>query len=241
MKNFFVKQFIVWFLIFIGVLVFSVFIYIIGSNQKKFFSPILLYKTILKDSSGIYVGTKVSIHGKNTGNIMKTALLPDGKVELHFTVQKKHAFSLTESSWIEIKNAGALGDRYLNLNTPDLSAKQLKKGALIPYKDSPTLLSLFTGSDQETKESIQNIIKQIEKTLGEFNTKGFGILSQSHQEELTQILKSTKNILKKIESGEGSLGALINDPSLYNRLLLLLGQRPSKNYLQDLSKKSQSK
>ena len=241
MKNFFLKQFIVWLLIVIGLIVFSVFVYIIGSNQKKLFSPIVFYKTILKDSSGIYVGTKVTIHGKNTGNVSKTILLPDGQVELHFTVQKKHAFILTESSFTEIKTAGALGDRYINVNTPDLSAKQVKRGALITYKESSDLLSLLTGKSKDTKQSVQNIMRQIDKVLVQLNKKGFGILSQSNQEDLTQILKSTKNILKKIESGEGALGALINDPALYNRLLLLLGQRPSKNYLQDLSKKSQSK
>lgn len=241
MKNFFLKQLVVWLLIAIGLIAFFIFLFVIGSNKQRFFSPVAFYKTILKDSSGIYVGTKVSIHGKNTGNISKMILLPEGEIELYFSVQKKHIFSLTESSFIEIKTAGALGDRYINVNTPDLSAKQLKKGSLIPYKKSSTLLSLLTGSGKDTKKSIQNILKQIDGVLNQLNKKGLGILSESNQKDLTQILKSTKNILQKVESGEGTLGALVNDPSLYNRLLLLLGKRPTKSYLQDLSKKSHSK
>ena len=234
------KEIIVWLIICAGLFIFSSFVYIIGSNKGGFFKPSVIYKTLLEESSGIHVGTKISIHGKNTGNVVKTTLLPDGKVEVRFTVRKDHIFSLTEASVTELKNSGALGDRFINITTPDLSAKQLKKGALIPHQESSSLLSVLTGDGGDTKQSVQNIIKEVRDLLENINSKGVsGFLSKSHQEDLTQILKSMKNILKKVDSGKGTLGALVNDRSLYNRLLVLLGQRPKNNYIQELSRKSQ--
>ena len=239
MKNFLLKQIVVWLIIFTGLIIFSVFTYIIATNKSHFLS-ITAYKTLLAESSGIYAGTKVTINGINTGNIIKIKLLPDGQVEVLFSVRKSHVFAITESSVVQLKNSGALGDRFINILTEDLSARPLQKGSLIPYQESFSLLSFLTGDGENSKQSIQGLIVRINKIFNSIDKKGVsGLLSQSHQEDLTQILKSAKNILKKVESGQGTLGALVNDRSLYNRLLVLLGQRPTKNYLQDLSQKSQ--
>ena len=235
MKKNLLREIIVWLIIFAGLVIFSLFAYIIASNRGNLLISLVNYKTILPESTGLYVGTKITIHGKNTGNIIKTTLRPDGKVEILFSVRKNHTFSITESSVTELKNSGALGDRFINILTQDLSAKKLKKGGLIPYQKSSSLLALLTGGG-EAKKSIQSLIAKTDDLIYNINT---GLLSSNHKENLTQILKSLKNILQKVESGQGTLGALIYDRSLYNRLLILLGERPSNKYLQDLSSQSQ--
>ena len=245
MKNNIIKEFLVWFIVIIGLIIFSIFTYIIGSNKGQLFGTFVIFKTQMNEVSGVYVGTKVTIHGNITGNITEVNLLSNGEVELRFSVKKKHEFIITQSSVVELKNSGALGDRYLNVTTPDLSAPKLKKGAVIPYKKTSNILSFLTGEGQKTKESFQDIFTNIQEVLDKFNEKGLqGFLLKKDQKELSEVLKRTNSILKKIESGEGTLGALINDPSLYNRLLVLLGERPQKNYLQDLTnraKQSQEK
>ena len=77
------------------------------------------------------------------GNVTNLDILPDGSVELSFSVRKDHFFMINSSSVIEIKSSGALGDRYLNVRTKDLSAEKLKAGRQIPYKKSSNLLSFF--------------------------------------------------------------------------------------------------
>ena len=238
MKNRLLKEIIVWLIIMTGLFVFSILTYIIAVNKGKLFGGLAIYKTVLKESTGLQVGTPVTIHGKNTGNIVKISLLPDGKVEIRFNVRKNHAFSLTKASFTQLKNSGALGDRFINIVTEDLSAEQLKKGSLIPYRESSNLLSLLTGDGGKTKKSLQSILAQIESLLAGLNQKGFGLLPKEDHKNITEILKSVKNILSHVEAGKGTLGALIKDRSLYNRLLVLLGQRPTNNYIQDLSQKS---
>lgn len=235
MKRFLLKEIVVWLIIFLGLLVFFIFAYIIAGNKSHFFTSIMIYKTHLSESSGIYPGTKVTIHGKNTGNVIKTILLPNGNIEIRFSVRKSHAFGVTESSIVQLKNSGALGDRYINIFTRDLSDRQLKKDSLIPYQRSFDLLSILTGHGN----SQTNIIGQIHTMLENINKKGvIELLSESDRKNLRETLKSIKNIAHKIESGQGTLGALVNDRSLYNRLQIFLGQRPTNNYLKDLSRKS---
>ena len=230
----------VWLIIFVGLIIFSIFAYIIATNKSSFLTVFMIYKTHLTESTGIYVGSKVTIHGTNTGNVIKTTFLPNGNIEVLFSVRKSHTFGVTKSSVVQLKNSGALGDRFINILTRDLFAPKLQRRALIPHEETSTLLSLLTESGGETKKSIQDIMVQIDELLKSIKNKGLpSLLSKNNKEDLTQILKSTKNILKKVEAGQGTLGALIHDRSLYNRLLLLLGQRPKNNYLQDLSRRSQ--
>ncbi len=240
MKNFFLKEITVWLIIFIGLVIFFIFTYIIATNKSSFLNAFIIYKTRLAESEGLYVGTKVTLHGMNTGNIIKTVFLPDGNIEAHFSVRKSHAFGVTKSSVAQLKNSGVLGDRFINIVTKDLSAPRLKKGDLVPYEKAPSLLSLLTGKEKGAKKSIQGIVSEIDDLLKHIKTDGVpGLLSQSQRKDLTQILKSAKNILQKVESGQGTLGALVNDRALYNRLLVLLGHRPKNNYLKELSRQSQ--
>ena len=64
MKRSLLKEIMVWIIVVIGLVIFTAFAYIIGSNKNSFLSSFVIYKTLLGESKGIYVGTKVTIHGK---------------------------------------------------------------------------------------------------------------------------------------------------------------------------------
>jgi len=241
MEKNFIKEIVVWLIIGLSLVTFSGFAIIIGLNHGSLPGSYKYYKTKLNDASGMSIGSKVNLHGARTGNISKIIILDNGSIEISFSVRKDHLFMINESSIVEIKNAGALGDRYLNISTKDLTAKKIAIGSLIPYKKSSNLLSFFMESNKKSKKNpIQDLLKEGQTLLEQFNEKGVvNILSSDDKRELSEILKNTNKILKKIESGEGTLGALVNDPSLYNRIQVLLGGRPKQNYLQDLSLKNQ--
>ena len=239
MKNNLIKEIMVWMIIGIGLIIFLGLAIIIGLNQGSFPGNYKTYKTNLEDASGMNIGSKVNIHGARTGNISDMKILSDGSIEVTFSVRKDHLFMINKSTMVEIKNSGALGDRYMNIITKNLSAERVKKGSLIPYKKSSNLLSFFTEENKKSKNSIQEILKEVDVLLEQLGENGFiNILSPSDKKELSEILKNTNKILKKVESGEGTIGALVNDPGLYNRIQVLLGGRPKKNYLQDLTLKN---
>ena len=233
------KEILVWILILLSFIIFITFVITISSKEGRLFGAYSIYKTQFEEAAGLNVGTKVKIHGQRTGNILKMELLPSGLVEVSFNIKKHHEFIMNESSFIELKNSGALGDRYLNVVTKDLSAPTVPLKSIIPYKKSSNLLSLFTDSkNKKPQENLKKIMNQIDLILNRVNEKGFlDILSKQDKKELSEILKNTNQILQKISEGDGTLGALINDKKLYNRLLLLLGERPQNNYLEDLSQK----
>ena len=68
----------------------------------------------------------------------------------------------------------------------------------------------------------------------------YNMFSESKSQEVSQILKRLNSILTKLDEGEGTAGALINNKNLYNRILSLLGQRPYHKYLPTLVEEKKS-
>ncbi len=239
MKFFFIKQFVVGALILIGVALFILLTIIIGNSDGTFLKSSHIYKSIYKEVRGIYVGSEITIHGTRTGNVTKIDLLKDGTIEVSFTIKKNHVFMINQSSTAQLKTQGALGDRYINIATNNLSAPALAIGDYIKTAPSLDILSLISGG-KKNKKSIESLIGEIDIFMKKLNESD-SLLSKSNKKEVTSILRSLGSILKKVDSGQGSLGSLVNNRSLYNRLLILLGERPRYNYLKDLSKKSTKK
>ena len=84
--------------------------------------------------------------------------------------------------------------------------------------------------------SLDDLIQKLSYTASSLNTivgKGAGDLVENLSvasaslddlmKELSSIAQSINNIVKKVEKGEGSLGGIINDPTVYEDLKVILG------------------
>ena len=234
MKNFFVKQIVVVIFIITGLAVLMGVTLVMGKNRMTVFQSVIVYKSIFKNTRGIYTGSEVTVHGVRTGNVIETTLLKDGSVEVSFTTLKKHAFAVNKSSTTRLKTLGMLGDRYVDISTPDLKAGSLKEGAFIPSRPSAVdIVDLLSGTGGGGKSESLKELKLSATNLMDF--------SKSVLKDLSETADRVNGILKKIEKGEGTLGALINNRDLYNRILTLLGEKPRHKYMKELYKKPSGK
>ena len=227
MKNFFIKQTLVALFVIAGIALAISLTLTIGKNKGTFFQNVNTYKSIFSDARGIYVGSEVTIHGVRTGNVMKTQILANGKVEIHFSSLKKYDFMVNTSSITQLKTLGALGDRYVNILTTDFAAPSLEDQSIIPSEPSLDMMSFFTGNKKSP-----NLLNSAQEILQS---------TQLFLKEATKTLNKTNKILNKIENGQGTLGALINDRVLYNRVLTLFGEKPRYNFIKELSNKTNKK
>ena len=78
----------------------------------------------------------------------------------------------------------------------------------------------------QTSNQTQTMVKEGKMLLSDLRGKD--------NKELKEAIQRLNNILGKIDRGEGSLGALINDPVVHERLTSLLGKPPRNSYLKPL-------
>ena len=75
--------------------------------------------------------------------------------------------------------------------------------------DAQNTISNLSELSDSSKEDLQNMIANLEKFSSELDTLS---------EDLASTTESLNSILSKIDTGEGTLGKFINDPSVYNNL-----------------------
>ena len=72
-------------------------------------------------------------------------------------------------------------------------------------------------------KEVENITKQIADGNGFLHAIVYDEKHRGILENLTQVTENLKTITSNINDGEGSLGAIINDPVLYDNLNQILG------------------
>lgn len=238
-------------------------LFLSGEGLPFMNSKVKIY-TELTQSQGIASGSLVSLNGVIIGNVESIQISPQDirKIRVQLQIQKKFDNKIPVDSIIELKTQGALGDRYLYI-TPGVSENSIQQEGFIQAKNSKDLLDILSekGSEaqkifylidetltllksfnenqrvahilQNTQEAtleIKSLSKEIKNLATQFN--------QNERETLSSSLKKMDSIFSKIDKGEGTLGALINDKSIHHQMKQILGRSPSREHLESLYQKS---
>ncbi len=157
------------------------------------------YYVDLPTAGGLQEGASVWLAGLHAGRIARIDLQKKD-VRVHFTLQK--GFRLREDSVASLPATSLLSSGRklsLTLGTPDSPFLPLKNDIL--------------GTKVETVLPIASLDGLVQKAEGLFESL------QAAGPAIKAAAESVRNIAKKIEDGEGTLGKFINDPKLYQDLV----------------------
>lgn len=229
-------------------------IFFLGADRALFTSYIRVHAHF-EQTQGLAVGSVVSLMGVTVGNVESIEFLSD-KNALDVTMKINQEFQnrLRVGSEVEIRTQGALGDKFIFINPGDTAAEVIQDGGLLEVAKASDLIGIISERGSETNKVFE-IINDLHKITKEFSSQNKVSKIINHMESassnLNQASKETQklisqfnshdtgikmaksiskleSILTKVENGEGTLGALINDPSVHNQLKTLLGA-PSRN------------
>jgi phospholipid/cholesterol/gamma-HCH transport system substrate-binding protein len=211
---------------------------------------------------GLNEGSVVSLSGIHIGNIQKFVFIPEeNKLDVLMKIETDYLPRITEGSSVEIRTQGALGDKYIYINPGPPSARPLKDGAVIEVLKASDIMAVLSEKGNEAGK-IFDIIKEIDKfakSLNEENrvdrimnnmaatTAELRIAAKDSRELISELRDQKKisgsfekldRILTKIDRGEGTLGALINDNSLHESLKAMVGAPDKKKSLKSLIRSS---
>ena len=222
------------------------FVYIVFmGHHRSFFNSTTSYKVHFQEVHGLFAGSLVTVNGIPAGHVDRIVFREDSNlVEVLISVLSRFQPSLTTRSSASLLTKGLLGDKYVSIMNKGVGGQVLDAGAFIATHSADNILGVL--GDETHASGLSDMMQEVQIFLKSLNqeravkkmSRAFGevsaAFSQASREEVRQILSRLNSILKKIDEGEGTAGALINNKVVYDRVLSILGRRPYHRYLPDL-------
>lgn len=242
------NSFVVGLFVFVAFLVMAGFIVFMGGASP--FSGESRVRAFFRDIRGLNVGAPVYYSGIQIGRVSgyqfptaPEAAQPGQEtgVFVVIAIERAHKQRIVEDSMVTIATQGVLGDKVIVIRPGTEGAKVAKDNFTLPSLQPQDLGDYFKkGGDlvENLGEAISNlnallkdvrasghlpvVLANMEKVTTSLaaSSKNFEEISR---EDLKVAAKSLRRVMEKIDKGEGTLGALVNDPSLHEDLRVLLG------------------
>jgi phospholipid/cholesterol/gamma-HCH transport system substrate-binding protein len=178
---------------------------IIIAKQEGLFQEYVEYRAIFKNVSGLKTGSEVHLAGVTVGNVLNTSINKEGNIVVTFQVIKKYSDRIRQDSTATIGFMGLLGEKSLDLTPGSLSKRPIHPEGIVSSVeplDITQLLAKAAPSLQDLQKVLNNLVNLTQGMAGPGS-------------DFRHILKNLKEIVIKINEGQGSLGQFINNPSLY--------------------------
>jgi len=176
-------------------LIFAAGVFWIGGKQFMFSSTYRLnadFQTV----AGLPNGADVRVGGIHEGTVSRIQLPrgPNDKVRVVMDLKNATQNVIKNDSVAAIRSEGLVGDKYVEITFGSDSAPQVKNGDLIqgePPLEFSDLMKKTNGLLDSASGAMQNVVSTTE---------------------------DLKSVSTKINQGTGTMGALINDKSLYQHI-----------------------
>ena len=170
-------------------------VFLIGSRQFLFSSTYIL-KTSFKNVAGLNNGAEVRVGGIHKGTVKQIQLpaQPGGEMTVVMGMEQSTRKVIRKDSVASIQTEGLLGNKYVEVAFGSDNAPQVDDGSNInsvPPLDISDLIKKTNDVLDSTKNTMANVQE-----------------SSDH----------VKDISAKIDRGEGTMGALVNNKKIYEEL-----------------------
>jgi phospholipid/cholesterol/gamma-HCH transport system substrate-binding protein len=170
-------------------------IFIIGGKQYLFTSTYVL-KTSFANVAGLQAGADVMVGGLHSGAVNSIALpeKPGEPLTVVMELDQSTHKILRQDSEASIQTEGLLGNQYVAVSFGSPDKPDVKDGdtiASVPPLEMAALLDKANGLLAQGQSAMVNI---------------------------NQVAEHLKSVSAKIDNGNGTVGALVNDKALYNNL-----------------------
>lgn len=157
------------------------------------------YVANFKSAVGLKIGDPVRIAGVDVGKVESIAI-ENQHVRVDFYVNREN--SVRDDSIARIRQTNMLGGTFLGLDLGSDKGNILPPGSTVNTESSANIDQLITNLDRNQDRVL--------RPLGDFVDES--------REPLTEAISRLENIVTKIDQGEGTLGKLVNNPTLYDEM-----------------------
>jgi phospholipid/cholesterol/gamma-HCH transport system substrate-binding protein len=169
-------------------------VFLVGSRESMFRSSYVV-RADFANVAGLNEGADVRVGGIRKGSVKRMQLpnRPDGKVVVLMDLAKETQSIIKMDSVAAIKSEGMLGDKYIEISFGSMDAAKLRGGETIPSQPPLDISDLFAKANQ-ILDTTSGALQNVQSATANIN-----------------------DISGKINHGQGTVGALINDKTIYNQ------------------------
>lgn len=244
----------------VGLIAVMTAILLLGGN-KVLFTRYFYLRAKFSEVSGLFPGSVVSLAGLPVGNVDKIEFAPaDNKLVVYLKINTEFKPRLVEGTIAEVRTQGALGDKFIYLAPGTPGGRQLANNAELIANETDFMKLLTDRKDGAAR--IVDLIKELHVFVASINEGGHSGQMMRNMADASTKFKSTlsqldlllgdireniprdkklqaglvhlSSILEKIDKGQGTLGQLINDPSLHQSIRAFLGGSPRNKYMKEM-------
>jgi phospholipid/cholesterol/gamma-HCH transport system substrate-binding protein len=200
--------------IFAALLIFGAAVFLIGEKQFLF-SPTYRLKANFDNVAGLDVGAPVRAGGVRIGTVEKIQLprRPNEKVVIEMQLEDATQSVIRKDSVAAIETEGLLGSKYLEISFGSAQGESLRDGDTLqtrPPLDYADIARKAGNTIESAKQAIDSAKEAID-------------MSKSAIGNLTTATGDVKDITSKINSGEGTIGAFVNDRRTFDNINAMTG------------------
>lgn len=220
-------------------------------GAKTIFEKSISLHVVVPDAGGLAKGAYVRSGGLKIGRVSEIEFSENYQdIKVTMLINKDFQPRIHEDALVKMQTQGVLGDKFLEIAGGSADKPVVQDGQMIQAEAGKDLSAIFAeGSNavQLLKENLANLkvitnamakknqMDSIMKDLAETtsNMKEFSkqMKAGSALAELNQTLKNIRVVSEKVKNGEGTIGALFSDSSLYEDLKHLIGGANRNNVL----------
>ncbi len=163
------------------------------------------YVAFFESAVGMNAGDPVRIAGVEVGKIT-TIGIEDGKVRVDFYVDETAV--IRRDSTARIRQTNLLGGTFLGLDFGSPQSVVLPPGSTVATQETTNFDELITNLDHNQ-----------DRVLGPL-----GDLLNDYRQFLASSIERLDKVVTKLDTGQGTLGRLVNDPQLYDEILSMSGR-----------------
>lgn len=225
------------FFVSIGVILFILGIYYIGS-QVNIFSKKFQVSAVFEDISGLKVGNNARFSGINIGTVSKVQIINDSLVRVDLSIQENVRQFIRKDSKIEIGSEGLMGNKIVKIYTGSINAEIIEEGDFletIEVVQIDKILRQLHSSSTNTVIITKNVAEITDKINRGEGAFGKIFADETLANNLSLIAKRTavltenfSEISKKITKEEGTIGMLLSD-TLFAKKLYQVGENLQKS------------
>jgi phospholipid/cholesterol/gamma-HCH transport system substrate-binding protein len=214
----------------IGALLFTAALFMIGERRMLFDDQFELYTEFAKLGQ-LEVGAVVRVAGMNAGEVTEVLVPASPADKFRVTMEVRddlHPLVRTDSV-ASVQTEGLVGGIFVSIATGSEGAPVVPEKGTIPSREPFALADLL----EQASETIEQVNATVEKISGDLETTIAQVelaTKDAHQlfiditpqikaiaENGSRISADTQQVMAAIRNGEGTIGKLINDDSLYLR------------------------